>query len=337
MTQAYNLSQLANNLNTAGQLDATDGLVGAVPPANGGTGQSTYAVGDLLYASGATALAKLPDIATGNVLVSGGVNVAPSYGKVGLTTHVSGTLPVTSGGTGLATITANALLVGAGTGSVTSVSPGTSGNVLTSNGTAWTSAASSAAQTLVAVYLTGAGQTFTVPAGITKVKVTIIGGGGNGGTGSTSGGTGGGGGGGGTAIKWLAGLTPGGTLSVTVGGASGTSSVSSGVSNTIATVSATGGGNGANGGAGPGTGGAGGTGSAGTLNVASAAGGVGTGYGGAGASSLMGFGGAFTSLNGGNGTGYGAGGAGGSVLNVGCALIGGTGGSGSAGLVLFEY
>jgi hypothetical protein len=43
MTQAFNLSQLANNLNTAGQLDATDGLVNAVPVANGGTGASTEA------------------------------------------------------------------------------------------------------------------------------------------------------------------------------------------------------------------------------------------------------------------------------------------------------
>ena len=38
MTQAYNLSQLANNLNSSGQLDAADGLVNAVPVANGGTG-----------------------------------------------------------------------------------------------------------------------------------------------------------------------------------------------------------------------------------------------------------------------------------------------------------
>jgi len=43
MTQAFNLSQLANNLNTAGQLDATDGLVNAVPVVNGGTGASTVA------------------------------------------------------------------------------------------------------------------------------------------------------------------------------------------------------------------------------------------------------------------------------------------------------
>ena len=43
MTQAFNLSQLANNLNTAGQLDATDGLVNAVPVVNGGTGASSVA------------------------------------------------------------------------------------------------------------------------------------------------------------------------------------------------------------------------------------------------------------------------------------------------------
>jgi hypothetical protein len=41
MTQAYNLSQLANNLNSSGQVDATDGLVNAVPVTNGGTGAST--------------------------------------------------------------------------------------------------------------------------------------------------------------------------------------------------------------------------------------------------------------------------------------------------------
>lgn len=43
MTQAYNLSQLANNLNTAGQVDATDGLVNAVPLVNGGTGATSAA------------------------------------------------------------------------------------------------------------------------------------------------------------------------------------------------------------------------------------------------------------------------------------------------------
>lgn len=41
MTQSFNLSQLANNLTSAGLLDAADGLVNAVPVANGGTGATT--------------------------------------------------------------------------------------------------------------------------------------------------------------------------------------------------------------------------------------------------------------------------------------------------------
>lgn len=78
-------------------------LAGTLAATSGGTGQSSYAVGDLLYASTATALSKLADVVTGNALISGGVGVAPSYGKIGLTTHVSGTLPVANGGTGTAT------------------------------------------------------------------------------------------------------------------------------------------------------------------------------------------------------------------------------------------
>lgn len=43
MTQAFNLGQLANNVNTAGKLDASVGLVNALPVANGGTGSTTAA------------------------------------------------------------------------------------------------------------------------------------------------------------------------------------------------------------------------------------------------------------------------------------------------------
>lgn len=80
-------------------------LTGTLAATNGGTGQSSYAVGDLVYASTTTALSKLADVATGSALISGGVGVAPSYGKIGLTTHVSGTLPVANGGTGVTTST----------------------------------------------------------------------------------------------------------------------------------------------------------------------------------------------------------------------------------------
>ena len=81
-----------------------------LPATSGGTGQSSYAVGDLLYASTTTALSKLADVATGNALISGGVSTAPSWGKIGLTTHVSGTLPVANGGTNLTSYTANGVV-----------------------------------------------------------------------------------------------------------------------------------------------------------------------------------------------------------------------------------
>jgi len=90
-------------------------LAGTLAVANGGTGQSSYAVGDLLYASTTTALSKLADVATGNALISGGVGVAPSWGKVGLTTHVSGTLPTTNGGTNLTSFTSGGIVYASST------------------------------------------------------------------------------------------------------------------------------------------------------------------------------------------------------------------------------
>jgi hypothetical protein len=77
-------------------LNSTTGNItftGTLPIASGGTGITSYTVGDLIYASGTTTLSKLADVATGNVLRSGGVGVAPAYGKVVLTTDVSGVLP----------------------------------------------------------------------------------------------------------------------------------------------------------------------------------------------------------------------------------------------------
>jgi len=91
------------NLTLGGALSGvnlTTQVTGTLPATNGGTGQSTYAVGDLLVGGASNTLVKLADVATGNALISGGVGVAPAYGKIGLTTHVSGTLPIANGGTG---------------------------------------------------------------------------------------------------------------------------------------------------------------------------------------------------------------------------------------------
>jgi len=104
MTQAYNLSQFANKVNTSGQVDVSTGITGTVPIANGGTGTTSTTF----------------------------VNAA---------TNVTGTLPVANGGTGATTLTANNVLLGNGTSAVQVVAPGTNGNILTSNGTTWTSGA----------------------------------------------------------------------------------------------------------------------------------------------------------------------------------------------------
>lgn len=65
----------------------------------GGTGFGSYTRGDMLYSPSTGGLAKLNIVAAGSVLLSG---LDPAWGKVGLTTHVSGTLAATNGGTGLA-------------------------------------------------------------------------------------------------------------------------------------------------------------------------------------------------------------------------------------------
>jgi hypothetical protein len=69
-----------------------------------------------------------------------GAAVVLSNPTVSLSSGVTGTLPVSSGGTGATTLTSNNVILGNGTSAVQFVAPGTSGNVLTSNGTTWSSA-----------------------------------------------------------------------------------------------------------------------------------------------------------------------------------------------------
>lgn len=112
----------------------TANLSGTVAATQGGTGQTTYAVGDLLVGGATNTLTKLADVATGNALISGGVGVAPSWGKIGLATHVSGTLPVANGGTGLTTYAVGDILYASATGTVSSLADVATGNALISGG-----------------------------------------------------------------------------------------------------------------------------------------------------------------------------------------------------------
>lgn len=68
MTQAFNLSQLANKVNTSGQLDASTGLVNITPVANGGTGRSSVTAGRLLVGAGTSAMTLLAGAAVDDVV-----------------------------------------------------------------------------------------------------------------------------------------------------------------------------------------------------------------------------------------------------------------------------
>lgn len=165
-------------------------------------------------------------------------------------------LPAGSGGTGANTLTAENVVIGNGTSAVKFVAPGTSGNVLTSNGTAWLSQAAAAGggDYIMQAYVSPA--TWTKPAGLKAVRVTVIGGGGSAGNFATPAFPADqktGGGGGGTGIKYLDAPAIPGPVTVTVGSGGAASGPqvgnAGGTSSFGPLVSATGGGGGNNGGA----------------------------------------------------------------------------------------
>ena len=101
------------------------------------------------YQTGAGTTAFIANGNTGEALIS-----------VGTSTPVFGVLGVAGGGTGIATLTANNVILGNGTSSPLFVAPGTSANVLTSNGSTWISSASASAATPTALgTVYGAGDT----------------------------------------------------------------------------------------------------------------------------------------------------------------------------------
>jgi hypothetical protein len=77
---------------------------------------------------------------TGNVTFAAG-QTWPTFNQntTGTANNVTGTVAVANGGTGQTSLTANNVVLGNGTSAVNFVAPGTSGNVLTSNGTTWIS------------------------------------------------------------------------------------------------------------------------------------------------------------------------------------------------------
>jgi hypothetical protein len=122
----------STNITTLGTIGTGTWNATTIAANKGGTGQSSYTIGDLLYADTSSTLAKLADVATGNVLLAGGVATAPSWGKVNLNsgTHVSGILPINNGGTGQSSYTDGQLLIGNSTGNTLSKATLTEGTGL---------------------------------------------------------------------------------------------------------------------------------------------------------------------------------------------------------------
>ena len=152
------------------------GTIGpTVPVARGGTGATTLTANNVILGNGTSAVNFVAPGSNGNVLTSNGttwtsaagssgtvssvggtgsvqgltlsgtvttsgnLTLGGSLSAVSLSSQVSGTLPVSNGGTGATSLTANNVILGNGSSAVQFVAPGTSGNVLTSNGTTWAS------------------------------------------------------------------------------------------------------------------------------------------------------------------------------------------------------
>jgi hypothetical protein len=151
-----------------------------IPIAAGGTGSATAATARSALSaakSGANSdITSITGLTTPLTVAQGGTGTA-STTFANLTTNVTGTLPVANGGTGLATLTANNVMLGNGTSAPSFVAPSTSGNVLTSNGTTWTSAASNTLTSgTVQATTSGTSIDFTsIPSSVKRITVILNG------------------------------------------------------------------------------------------------------------------------------------------------------------------
>lgn len=262
-------SALPAQTGNSGKAVITDGTTaswGTLAALGGGTGQSSYTIGDILYASGTTALSKLAASTSGYALVSNGAGIAPSWQSVGSVVRSART--------------ANTILAAADKGTLIDITSGTFSQTFTAAATlgsgwyCWYRNSGTGVVTLdpnsselidllaTRVCLPGesiliqcdavglntvvinpfsitytASDTFTMPSGYKAVGVIPTGGGGGGGSGCrrAAGGerSGGGGGGGGcrTPPVILTGLTAGTGYTVTIG-AGGTAGAAISVNDT---------------------------------------------------------------------------------------------------------
>ncbi len=140
----------------------------------GGTGLTSYTAGDFLYASDVDVINTVSMAETGNVILSNDTTFAPSWGKVGLTTHITGILNATNGGTGISSYTIGDLLYANTTTGLNKLQAVAAGSVLISNGIG-TAPSWSNSPKLISILFSNAtnNNTITLNTGATAANYTL--------------------------------------------------------------------------------------------------------------------------------------------------------------------
>jgi len=156
------------------------GGTGAITATNARTNLSAAKSGansDITSLTGLTTALSVAQGGTG-ATTSGGAPFALKGANADITslTGLTTALSVAQGGTGATSITSKGVVIGNGTSAVTTVSPGTSGNVLTSDGTDWTSATPTISRGTLVTTTSGATADFTgIPSWVKKITVMFNG------------------------------------------------------------------------------------------------------------------------------------------------------------------
>jgi hypothetical protein len=328
-------------------ITSLSGLTTPLSVAQGGSGRATLTAHGVLFGEGTAAINQSTAGTSGQPLLSGGASADPNWG----------TLAPSFGGTGLTTLTANAVMLGNGTGNVAFAAPVSAGFVLTDNGPGSNptfQAVSTLSGRLIGVQRFTSSGTYTPDAGTNSVIVEVQGGGGAGGGGPATGASqcsvGAGGYSGAYAMSRLTTGFSGATVTVGAGGTgSAGASGGSGGNSAFGTITAAGGPGGLSNGPSGSTNGNNSTTppTAANGSIVNISGSVGSPaycanssgqvIAGLGAPSLKGSGGiGAANGTGGSASGFGAGGGGASQNNPSAAAV--TGGNGSPGIVIvWEY
>lgn len=159
------VNELDSSIGTLSSLTTTDktSLVAAANELGSRIDDTVDAIGNL---------GSLRTTANSNVVVA--VNELDSRLDSLGTLASQNTAPVSMGGTGRTTLTTNALVAGAGTSAVNLIAPGTNGNVLVSDGTAWKSQAiATGGGTVTSISFSGGTTGMTVTGSPVTISGTI--------------------------------------------------------------------------------------------------------------------------------------------------------------------